>query len=113
MNLIKISNDPILGLVRKVEITQFLWNIESIRLELYTRVHFFSIQDESVEISNSRVKAYNVKFTADNTTDVGTQGIFIGEYDDWLTQYLNNPIILIDVLNGVIALRDSQGRFDI
>ena len=69
MEYVKISNDPVLGFVRKAQIRMFEWNLENLTLNLYLRIHFFE-EDETTEIFNSRIQPYNVLLEGSNQTIV-------------------------------------------
>lgn len=111
MDLIKISNDPILGFVRKVNVLDFNWSLETMSIRLGLRIHFFEV-DEITEIKNIRVQPYGALLIANNTTNVGTEEEPVGEYDYFIGLYLSNPVVLSTVITGIILQKDSEGRFD-
>lgn len=124
--LVEISEDPLLpNLVRKVELVRFQWNMrKSVKeLNLYTTAHYFNSNGE--EVITERIKPYDVVLRGDNTTNVlplltqeeidnGAIQKFLGEYDDFMIKYFANPIILPQLMVGMIQYKDQvDKRFNI
>lgn len=111
MEYIKITNDPILNLVRKAEIVQFTWNMESKNFTLHVRIRFYEA-DEISEIQNQRIQPYNVILSAYNEIATAEVSPEVGDYDNFINLYFNNSIVLYDIFVGIILQRDAEGRFD-
>lgn len=118
--MIQISNCPISGLTRKVEYN-FLWYKLQRQIIIECFVSFFDAQGNKIE--NERIKTYKRNLVASDSL-VDFNGVLLPEgtaYDpqsniyeyDYYAQLGSNQIVLNTQLANIIALRDSQGKFDI
>lgn len=72
---IKISNDPLVGLERSVNLVSFDWNLRSNFIKLNLEVVYDTIPNEIKRIPN-----YFIELVSDNSTFVNENGEFI-EYE--------------------------------
>jgi hypothetical protein len=105
--IVDISNDPISGFQRKVDIQMFDWNLAAEVLNINCLVTFYKGGDPIID---QRFAPYVVTLIANNTPDDTYPN---GEYNYFIQQYATNPIVLPTILAGIVVARDQQGRFNV
>lgn len=104
--IVDISNDPISGFQRKVDIQSFIWNLGGQSLMLSCLVTFYQ---NNKPILDERFKPYLVNLLATNIPD---EQYPQGEYTWFIDNYAASHIILPELLSSIVILRDQQGRFN-
>jgi hypothetical protein len=126
MTPISISNCPITGLNRKVTNYDFLWSTKDKKIVIRCMVSHFNEADELIE--NSRILSYVRDLVAsDSKVNPETGALLtieelqdeiiayeaISEYDYYVSVVGSSAIILPQLLQGIIQLRDSEGKFNV
>lgn len=106
--IVPISDDPITGFKRKVNIQNFGWNLGAEALQLSCLVTFYDANNNP--IWDQRYAPYVVTLTANNTPDEDYPN---GEYNHFIQEYANNPIVLPTILTGIVLSRDQDGKFNV
>lgn len=105
--IVDISDDPITGFQRKVDVQVFDWNMPAESLSLNCLVTFY---DNGQPILDQRFAPYAVPLLANNDP---TPEYPNGEYNYFIDTYAQNPIVLPTILAGIVISRDQQGRFNV
>ncbi len=120
--MITISNCPVTGLERKVDY-DFHWLKTQKQVIISCVVSHYK---DGEKVQAKSVIDLHVDLLADNGTKVdsatgqtvqaGPDGIYpegyIGEYDYYATVVGTMPIVLPNLIQSVIQMRDQQGRFN-
>ena len=106
--LVTISDDPITGFKRKVDVQTFTWALASECLQMNCLVTFYDANNNP--ILDQRFAPYVVTLTANNTPDEEYPD---GEYNYFIQQYASNPIVLPTILSGIVVSRDQDGKFNV
>lgn len=99
MEPINISNDPITGLKRKVTVESLSIEFTNKKVILRCSINFYDQSNQP--INNTRIHTY--------VRDLYDDG---AAFDAWYAQ-AQNPINLLSTIQSIVALRDSEGKFDI
>lgn len=120
--MITISSCPITGLTRKLEY-DLLWYRLRRTLIVGCTVFYFDESDE--QILTQGIKPYYRELIATDTLVNPSNGAILTqeqilqddpsmqEYDFYVTVIAESPVIVSDLIESVIQLRDSEGKFNV
>ena len=127
--MINISNCPITGLKRKVTKKRLNWYEDTRQVIIKCFISHYDSNDNLIE--NSRIKSYTRELTASDSLVNPNTGVLltnqqledyknnvnlgftpIEEYD-FYEMMSNAPIVIKQMLENIIMLRDSEDKFNI
>lgn len=129
--MIAITNCPVTGLKRKVVGKVFTWDDITRQIIIKCFIKHYNQQDEIVE--NARINSYTRNLLASDSLVKPQNGVLLSEseleayredptslgytpleeYDYWVGVVGSQPIVLPNVLEQIILLRDQEGKFNI
>ena len=128
MNILNISSDPVTKLARKLKY-KFLWDTIECKIIIKCFVSHYDesgnhivkagtkdfykdliASDSLVRISDGHILTDEEK--AADGFDIGSP-LYTTEYNYYVAYIGSNPIILPSLIEGIIMLRDSEGKFNI
>ena len=101
-NKVAISNDPLTGLQRKVNLESFIWKPKQ-NIMLQCSVEYY---EDGILVETLRLKPYERILSTGGLDDE------IGEYN-YFVNVANGDINIFSLIYDTILLRDSQLKFDI